>query len=159
LVGHGEKVSIVLARDYKPFEAQSEEDFYEESKSTQPLKKEVVTDRTFEKLKEREEELNNELARARKARRYRRRNQFEADESFSFYENGEEEVKRKQVVFQNEGDLSGISYFKTEESDEELINDEMFSRALKETIKFELESKSGKSGKRSRLRVWRIITF
>lgn len=62
LVGHGQKVSIILAKDYKPFEqSPSDEVNFEEAKGLIPLQKAIVTNKTFERLMKREEELKAEL--------------------------------------------------------------------------------------------------
>jgi len=132
---------------------QTEDDFYiEESKSHSRLpKNENVTDRTFKKLKEREDELNDDIKKSRKKKIHKSRNKFEINESFSYDEENQEEMKNKNVNFKNEGDISGISYLKTEESDEELITDELFRRALKATT-LEIDSKLKKRHK-SKLKV------
>jgi len=120
---------------------QTEDDFYiEESKSHSRLpKNENVTDRTFKKLKEREDELNDDIKKSRKKKIHKSRNKFEINESFSYDEENQEEMKNKNVNFKNEGDISGI------------ITDELFRRALKATT-LEIDSKLKKRHK-SKLKV------
>lgn len=146
LVGHGSKVSIILASDYKPFESIDLEDSSEDSKLNLSLvRKEIVSDRTFEKLKQKEDELKSELKTqthpVKKKKKKKRHNQLEVDESFSCDEGASPEEKRKDVKFKGEHDISGISYSKQEESEEDLYSEEMFQKAYTATVLEALEKK------------------
>lgn len=68
----------------------------------------------------------------------RNKNKFDVSESFSFDDSNAEEAK-KNIKFRNEGDLSDISYSKDNESEEELVTEEMFQKVLTET-KLELNA-------------------
>jgi hypothetical protein len=116
------------------------------------IKKEIVTDSTFEKFKIREDDLNEEFKTNRKRKRRHKNKKFEVDESFSFDEMSDEDAKQKSVKFRQGNDISGISYTKTEESDDELVTEEMFQRALAAT-RLELESKTKRKKGKSRMKV------
>lgn len=149
LVGHGPKVSIISAKDYKPFEGMAEEgaDFEEMKEAMALIKRDIVSDRTFEKLKEREDELKSELPhRIKKVRPKKLRNKFEMDESFSFDEADGDDPRKRNIKFRTENDISGISYTQNDDSDEELVTEEMFQRALAAT-RLELENKKNRKGR------------
>ena len=155
LVGHGPKVSIIMAKDYKPFEFIPENP-YEEEKDDFGLypKKATVNDRTFERLKKREEELKAEAALSGKMfKKGKKKNKFDIDESFSFDDGHGHtiDLRNKNVKFKGDGDLSDISQSKDNESEEELVTEEMFQKALAQT-KLEMEQKIKKKRK-SRFRV------
>lgn len=84
LIGHGPKVSIILSKDYKPFEKQVNEniEIEEEKKIESYPKTSIVTDRTFEKLRNRENEIKAELL--LRGKRDKKKNKFDVEESFSF---------------------------------------------------------------------------
>lgn len=153
VVGHGPKVSIIKAQDYKPDQYEPEDEI-EETKDQLDLfpKSASVTDRTFERLMKREEELKAEMALNGKIfKKTKRKNKFDIDESFSFDEGQTVDIRSKNVKFRGDGDLSDISQSKDGDSEEELITEEMFQRALAQT-KLELETTSKKKRK-SRFRI------
>lgn len=84
LIGHGPKVSIILSKDYKPFEKQISDniELEEEKKAESYSKTSIVTDRTFEKFKNRENEIKAELL--LRGKRDKKKNKFDVEESFSF---------------------------------------------------------------------------
>ena len=84
LIGHGPKLSIILSKDYKSFEKQINEniEIEEEKKTDIYSKKSTVTDRTFEKLRNREIEIKADLM--MRGEKKKKRNKFDVDESFSF---------------------------------------------------------------------------
>jgi len=94
LVGHGNKVSIILAKDYQPFDDQEDDSsFNEEHKGKNGVKKEIVTEKTFYNLKMREEELNTDV-RKYLNRKSKSRNKYICDESFSFIEGLKEDTRK-----------------------------------------------------------------
>jgi WD40 repeat protein len=97
LVGHGQKVSIILAKDYRLDQREADSDSDEESKeeSDSKLRREKVTDRTFEKLKRKEDELEAERtgkSRQKESKKGNRRD-IDIDESFSF-DNSQDVTKK-----------------------------------------------------------------
>lgn len=161
LVGHGPKVSIIAAKDYKPFEheySRRSDSFSEESKDVVPItKKELVTDLVFEQLKKREEELAEDTKKLRKRKgKNNLRNKFLMDHSISFDEGGVEDSKHRVDKFRGDNSLSRISYMRTDESADELVTEDMFQRALAATA-LEIRNKAKKIRSKSRVKIWFLI--
>ena len=156
LVGHGEKVSIILAKDYKPFEYLVEESsFYDEDISKNILKKELATEKVFHQLKVREDELKNEFKKhIKRSAQSKSRNKFQCDESFSFIEGLDENTKKKIIQFREEQNISGISFNKTDDSLDDLEDEEKFQRLLTKTVSESVKKKR----KKPRSRVF-ILNF
>ncbi|CAI2378793.1 unnamed protein product [Moneuplotes crassus] len=137
LVGHGCKVSIILASDYKPFTIIKEsEDIYGVEDDSEDGPEEIirttVTDKTFEKFKIKDEHMSPD------------------DDSEEF-----KIMKKKKKNFEEEKfgdsfyDTSAIGANKScipnaEDSDEEYITEELFQKALQAALEQEKKKKKGK---------------
>ncbi|CAI2378645.1 unnamed protein product [Moneuplotes crassus] len=136
LVGHACKVSIILATDYRPFTIiKDSEDSYgvdnDSDESPTEAPKTTVTDRVFERLKLKDEQMTTEkdpdefYIGTRKKRRSK----------------GIEEDKMGDSFYGGfDPDQSAIS--KADDSDEEFITEELFQKALQAALEQEMRKKA-----------------
>ena len=145
LIGHGTKVSIIYAENYKPFYIIKEQDTFitEEDKETEDSPKivkeegrnlnhftnySIATDKVFEKLKRKEDQFEAEIKKKepnfefKKKRKPKKINQDIEDSKSSKDRIGAEK------------DYEDSESSKSENSVEELITEEMFQKALQATL-------------------------
>jgi hypothetical protein len=140
-----------LADDYKPFHIVKDSDIEnvgkdnDSDRTSNAVPKSVVTDRVFEKLKIKEDQLNAEMTTRDFYIRTRTKKKISRDYSF---EESKLETTRPATINQSlgQGDISRVS--KGEESDEELITEELFQKALQAA----LENKSLAQKKKKKLK-------
>lgn len=139
LIGHAAKVSIILAEDYKPFHIIKEPNISiadEESKE-QELDKPaltVVTDELFEKLKAKEDQLIAETTTKDyyTGTKKKKKTKGQIPNTIDNFKTEGSPIKLSKRQSKMQRDESDDS--KSEGSEEELVTEEMFQKALEATI-------------------------
>lgn len=149
MIGHASKVSIISSNDYKPFVLTKDTDktyngicyfvinIDDSDSKPKEVPRSIVTDRIFEKLKIKDDQLNTEKTSkglylgVRKKKKKTTKN-LKLEESKMDLEDND------YISF--DGDRSSV--MKAEESDEELITEEMFQKALQATLEQGIYNKS-----------------
>lgn len=126
-----------MAKDYRPFLMLKEEnirivkDDEEEEKEPPQVLRSIVNDRTFERLKIKEDKLNAEIATREFNLGFQKKQKMPSDNE-SGDENQEHFRSKTLKKGRAEDEVSNISHI--EESEEELITEEMFQKALQATL-------------------------